>query len=290
MERFEHNGLSLEYKIQGQGVPFVFLHGMGGSVTQIDNTYLPIEGVQLITLNQEGHGESDVDWEHYDFDYLADDVIALMDQLGIEKAYFGGISMGAAVSLNIAVRYPERVMKLLLIRNAWLDMPMAPDRRQAYADMGDCLRDRDIERFYQTAGWQIVKEHSAYTKGAFTCTFSEEPNIKNWQKYFILPSKQPIPNREVLSQLTMPVYIIANRNDFCHPFEYGEFLHQMIAHSEFYEVPDKDKDSAGHKTGINQVIRKMIERSESDISVCTSDYSGGKVTSQESQYDIANRR
>ena len=52
-------------------------------------------------------------------------------------------------------------------------------------------------------------------------------------------------------------YIVANRNDLCHPFEFGERMHALIPESRFYEIPDKDKDSKGHKKGINQVIQEM---------------------------------
>ena len=107
MKTFTNRGLMLEYEVSGSGTPLVFLHGMGGSVQQIRDTYNAIDGVQLITLNQQGHGHSDVDWEGYSFDRLGDDVAALLDHLGIAQAYFAGISMGAAVSLNTAVRTPR---------------------------------------------------------------------------------------------------------------------------------------------------------------------------------------
>ena len=70
-----------------------------------------LEGVCLIHLNQQGHGESEACWEKFDFDHLADDVCDLMDRLEIKKAYFAGISMGAAVCLNLAVRYPPEGRK-----------------------------------------------------------------------------------------------------------------------------------------------------------------------------------
>ncbi len=134
-ETFAHNGILLEYEVSGEDAPLVFLHGLGGGINQIDAVYEPVEKVRLITLNQQGHGNSGVNWERYDFDYLADDVVALLDHLHLEKAVFAGISMGAAVCLNIAVRYPQRVEKMLLIRNAWTDKPMAEEVCRAYWDM-----------------------------------------------------------------------------------------------------------------------------------------------------------
>ena len=166
--------------------------------------------------------------------------------------------MGAAVCLNLAVRYPGRVRKLLLIRNAWVEKPMPKGTRDAYADLGRCLREGGLEAFYQTEGWKLVSSSSPYTRNAFTCTFEDPTCLEYWQKYLILPQKTPVESVEQIQGLDMPVYIIANRNDLCHPFEYGERIHALIPQSLFFEVPDKDKDSEGHREEINQVIRKMV--------------------------------
>lgn len=99
--------------------------------------------------------------------------------------------MGAAVSLNFAVRYPERV-RASAIRSAWTDEPMAPGVVQAYADLGRCLRNGGLEAFKQTPGWEIVREPSAYTRGASTCLFDDPSAIRNWRKYLILPEQTPI--------------------------------------------------------------------------------------------------
>ncbi|HBA48340.1 MAG TPA: hypothetical protein DCZ91_11195 [Lachnospiraceae bacterium] len=258
MDQFEHNGVILEYEVSGTGIPFVFLHGMGGSVEQIRSVYEPVRGIRLISMNQQGHGNSGVDWDRYDFDHLGDDVIALLDHMGVEKAVLGGISMGAAVSLNTAVRYPERVQQLLLIRNAWTDHPMPEDVRTAYHDLGHALRNCSIEEFYDSKGWRIVRETTEYTRHAFTSTFEDLTCLRYWQKYLILPDKTPIPNIDVLKRLTMPVTIIACRNDLCHPYEYGSYLAGQIADASFIEIPDKDTDGMEHKRMINEAILRMF--------------------------------
>ena len=51
---------------------------------------------------------------------FADDVLAFADLRGVERFVVGGISMGAAIALRIAVRHPERVSGLVLARPAWL--------------------------------------------------------------------------------------------------------------------------------------------------------------------------
>lgn len=267
MNKYLCRGLLLEYEDAGKGIPLVFLHGMGGSVDQIKKVYDPIDGVRLITPNQEGHGESKADWEYYDFEHLADDVVALLEHLSIEKACFAGISMGAAVCLNLAIRYPKRVKALLLIRNAWTDEPMSEDVCRAYADMGNCLKEGGLESFYQTEGWKIVNGTSDYTRTAFTGTFGDKSCEKFWEKYLILPKKTPISSEKALEDITVPVTILSNKNDLCHPFEYGEYFHKRINGSEHVEIPDKDTDSSGHRKMINEALVCMMTKSRESYSI-----------------------
>lgn len=256
---FLSKGLKLEYEVWGEGIPFVFLHGMGGSIEQIRKVYEPFTGLQVIVPNQQGHGDSETDSRSLDFDHMADDILVLLEELKIETAHFAGISMGAAVCLNFAVRYPQRVKKLLLIRNAWMEEPMEKEKQIAYADMGNCLKTGGIEAFYRTEGWKIVQNTSPYTKNAFTCTFTDPACLKYWEKYLILPEKAPVTSAEEIRKIQIPTTIIANKNDFCHPFSYGVRLHQLIPNSEFFEIPDKDQDSAGHTREINRILRKWTE-------------------------------
>lgn len=261
MPEFVHRGIRLEYQAAGEGIPLVFLHGLGGSIRQIEGVYEEIEGVRLITMNQQGHGNSGADWETLDFDRMGDDVAALLKHLKIGQAYFAGISMGAAVSLNVAVRYPQSVKKMLLIRNAWTDRPMSSEVRQAYRDMGLALREGGVEAFYRTRGWEIVKKASAYTRNAFTSPFQDPVSVENWQKFLILPGKTPVTSAESLRNIKIPTTVLANRNDLCHPFAYGAYIHEQIPHSSLTEIPDKDTDGETHRRMIHQAVFDMLRPS-----------------------------
>ena len=262
MDSFTHRGIHLEYEVTGQGSPLVFLHGLGGSIQQIHGVYTLVPGVKLICLNQQGHGNSGADWESFGFDRLGEDVIALLDHLHLNKAAFAGISMGAAVCLNIALRFPERVEKLLLIRNAWTDQPMAEPVQNAYYDLGQALHRGGYEAFLQTEGWRIISGTSPYTRNAFTIPFQEDFNRENWQKYCILPGQAPVASLEGLREISVPTLILANRTDFCHPFAYGEILSRYIPGSVFREIPDKDSDPAGHKEQINRAVAELMKGPE----------------------------
>ena len=259
IERINICGLDMEYTCIGSGIPLIFLHGMGGSIRQITGTCDPIDGVRLIIPNQPGHGSSEADWENYSFDTLADSIIALTDALQLPQAYFAGISMGAAVCLNIALRYPARAKALLLIRNAWTDSPMSEDVQTAYHDMGLCLKSGGPDAFQATRGWQIVcASRSAYTSSAFISPFKDESCLRFWQKYLILPALVPVADASSLAKLQIPTAILANADDLCHPLEYGKQLAERIPGAIFTEIPSKDADPNLHREMINRAVQKML--------------------------------
>ena len=106
MSVFEHDGLRFHFRDEGHGLPFVFQHGLGGDVNQPFGLYRPRAGVRLIAFDVRGHGETrplgDVD--KLTIATLADDLIGLIDHLGIKQTVVGGISLGAAVAVNVALQ------------------------------------------------------------------------------------------------------------------------------------------------------------------------------------------
>lgn len=261
LDLFVNNGRRLEYALTGDGYPVVFLHGLGGSIGQMVSAFDLPAGICRITLNQQGHGGSDFVPEIFSFDSMADDVAALLSYLGVAKAGFAGISMGAAVALNMAARYPQFVEKLLLVRNAWTDRPMSGDVTQAYRDLGLALKEKDETAFWRSRGGAIVSATgSLYTKGAFTGPFSEKPQLKNWQKFLLLPPTAPVRDTAKIEAIRVPVMILACRGDFCHPYEYGEYIHGHIPGSVLYEIPGKDVDPAAHRVLSNRYFRELMRQ------------------------------
>ncbi len=116
MPYLANSGLSLAYEVHGQGAPVLCVHGFAssGKVNWIDTGWVETlvgAGYQAITLDNRGHGQSEKphDPELYYPSQMADDAIALLDHLGIERAAVLGYSMGARIAAFMAFSYPERV-------------------------------------------------------------------------------------------------------------------------------------------------------------------------------------
>lgn len=114
------NDLNMYYEIhgarQGADLPLVLLHGAFSSIEPDFAQVLPIfaKTRQVIAVEQQGHGHTaDIDRPLRN-EHMADDTVALLRDLGIEKADFFGYSMGSDVAMKIAYHHPEMARKLVL--------------------------------------------------------------------------------------------------------------------------------------------------------------------------------
>lgn len=115
------NGLRIYYEIHGAaepaGVPLVLLHGGGDTIETSFGQILPelARRRQVIAFEQQGYGRTaDVPERPFTFEQSADDTAALLGYLGIERADLLGFSNGGTIALQVAVRHPVRVRKLVL--------------------------------------------------------------------------------------------------------------------------------------------------------------------------------
>ncbi|WP_035240534.1 alpha/beta fold hydrolase [Desulfobacter vibrioformis] len=105
------NGIQLAYDEAGDGPAVLLIHGfpLCRQMWRPQTQALAAAGFRAVVPDLRGFGESEPGTEAGSTDLLADDLIALLDHLGIEKAVVGGMSMGGYVLLNLLARYPERV-------------------------------------------------------------------------------------------------------------------------------------------------------------------------------------
>ncbi len=111
------NGITMAYDDSGSGPPLLLIHGfpLCRRMWHPQLNKLPLAGYRVIAPDLRGFGDSDAPDGPYSMEIFADDVIGLMDHLGIEKAVIGGMSMGGYALFNLLERYPERARGALFI-------------------------------------------------------------------------------------------------------------------------------------------------------------------------------
>lgn len=125
-ETFDSDGVEIFYSVHGQGDPLVLIHGY----TMSGETNFGAPGVieslasnyRVILIDARGHGASGK--PHASDAYgmnMVNDVVNLMDHLGIEKAHVGGYSMGGMITQKLMTEHPERVNKAIIGGAGWSD-------------------------------------------------------------------------------------------------------------------------------------------------------------------------
>jgi len=111
------NGIRMYYEVHGPtgGVPLVLLHGGGSTIDVSFARVLPIfaRSRPVIALEEQGHGRTSDRDQPISFEASADDVAATVRHLGVERADILGFSNGASVGLQVAIRHPDLVRKLV---------------------------------------------------------------------------------------------------------------------------------------------------------------------------------
>jgi pimeloyl-ACP methyl ester carboxylesterase len=131
------NGLQLYYEIYGEGEALILLHGGVGATEMFGpNLAVLAKSRQVIAVHLQGHGHTkDID-RPLRFEFMADDIHALMAYLKLAKADVLGYSMGGGVALQVAIRHPASVRRLIVISAAMAKDGAYPEVNAAFEQMG----------------------------------------------------------------------------------------------------------------------------------------------------------
>jgi pimeloyl-ACP methyl ester carboxylesterase len=211
-------GLSLAYTEQGEGLPLVFIHGLGSYLPAFaKNLPLLSQDFRCLALDLPGYGKSAKEGFTPGMAFYADVVSDFLDKLQISECYLAGHSMGGQVAMHAALKYPQKVKKLALLAPAGLEAFTADEGRQMKAWFSP-------EKVY-AAGTEIIEQN---IKANFHC-FPEDaqPILQDRLQYkacddygrFCQVLSDSVgamlqePVYEKLLQLSMPVLILFGRQD-----------------------------------------------------------------------------
>ena len=173
----EVNSLHMYYEIHGEGKPLVLIHGGGSTIDTTFGRIIPLlaQTRQIIAVELQAHGHTNDRDTDLTFEQDADDVAALLQQLEIPKADFLGFSNGGHAAIEIAIRHPEIINKIILcsclfnrtgtfpqfwsgFNNATLDM-MPAILRDGYLAANNSeqglqnMFNKDVQRMKVFKGW-----------------------------------------------------------------------------------------------------------------------------------------
>lgn len=261
MPTFQHDGMTFHFEEAGTGIPFLFQHGLGGNVSQPFAVFQPPEGLRLLSLDCRGHGLTPVGTSgKLNISTMAADCAALLEHLGLARAVVGGISMGAAVAIDFALRFPARATALILSRPAWLDQP-PPSTIAIYSQIADLLRNQGEEKgaalFRRSAAYRDTLRASPDSAASLLGQFTQARAVEAVARLEIVRNV-PVYSPQQWSLIKIPALVLANRQDPIHPYELGQAMARRIPGAHFAEVTPKSVSVAAHQADVQRHIESFL--------------------------------
>jgi len=232
---YDVRGIKMYAEIYGTGKPLLLIHGNGGSINAFSQT-IPYfsKKYQVIAVDSRAHGKTVDAKDSLSFEMMADDFAALLDKMHIDSAYVIGWSDGGINALVLAMRHPEKVIKL-----ASTGANLTPD------SLG-----------LQPLVWKDMQKQYQVDKNKPRTTDKE----KNDWKIFMLDYDQPNIPFSALRAIKCPSLIICGDHDVI-PIEHTTKIYQGIPRAYLWVVPNSGHPTLQeHRDEFNQVVDEFFEK------------------------------
>lgn len=245
----EVNGLKMYYETYGQGKPLVLIHGGGSTIQTTFGKAIPLfaKNRKIIAVELQAHGRTSDRNADLSFEQDADDIAKLLKNLTIDKADFFGFSNGGTTALQIAIRHPEIVDKIV-VGSALAKRDGVPDgfwdfmKQARLENMPEQLKVAYKQVAPSTAGLQVMHDRDAKRMGNFKDILDEQ-----------------------IKSIKAPTLIIIGSKDVILP-EHALELYRQISNSELAIIPGGHGEYIGEITTIrpgfreSELIIPMIEK------------------------------
>jgi 3-oxoadipate enol-lactonase len=229
----------------GEGTPVVLLHGLTATRRYVvmGSKNLERGGHQVIAYDARGHGQSHPADDGYSYEALADDLRAVLDIGGIDRAVLAGASMGAHTLVRFALEHPDRAAALVVITPAY--DPDNPERDlERWDRLSNGLREGGVDGFIEAYGEPRVPEpfrDTVRTVLRQRLSAHEHPEAVA-DALREVPRSHAFDSWDDLGRLDLPVTVVASRDeaDPEHPLATGERYAEAIPGAELAtEEPGK---------------------------------------------------
>ncbi len=253
------DGLRLAvHEAGGGGVPVILQHGLGATEAQVAEVFPPGPRFARVTMECRAHGQSEAG-EALSLAVFADDLAALAESLGPPVA-MGGISMGAALSMRLAVIRPDLVRALILVRPAW-GAEAAPPNLAAVAEVAALMAAEGPgarAAFLEGATARHLRAASPDNLVSVTGYFDRAPLDLTQRLLAAIAADGPGVTRADLAAMRLPVLICGCDEDVIHPMTLAEDLASLIPGARLVRVAPK-RERAAHVAALQDAIATFLE-------------------------------
>lgn len=258
------DGIRLHYEAFGRaGAPAVLMiQGLGADKHGWDMQRIPLSlQYRVIALDNRGAGRSDKPFGHYTLEQMADDAIAVLDHVGVEKAHVVGASMGGAISQIVGLKYPDRVISLTLACTACRNHPWRRELLRSWATTasergtGAMAREaarwvigpRSFRRLLPAFGW-LGPLAMGRTSHAFVA-----------QVHAILDVDETVADQ--LEQVDIPTLVMVGNQDILTPRGDSEEIADRMPNAELVVISGAAHGfMVEHASTFNRVLMEFLAR------------------------------
>jgi pimeloyl-ACP methyl ester carboxylesterase len=227
------NGLKMYYEIHGNGFPLVLIHGGGSTIQTTFGRILAdlAKSHRVIAVEMQAHGHTrDID-RTMTFDQDADDIAALLKQLNISKADIFGFSNGASTTLQVAIRHPQLVNKIIVASTMY-------NKAGAFPGFWDMFKDAKFEEMpqpYKDAYLEINPD-----KDALYTMFKRD--VARMQNFPDITEKD-------IEAIAAPALVVAGTQDVVTP-EHAVQMYRKLKKAQLAIFPGGHGDYIGELTTV----------------------------------------
>ena len=232
------NDVHMYYETCGEGTPLVLLHGGMLSINLNFAGLIPTlaRKHRVIGVEMQGHGRTADTGRAITPAALASDIVGLLDHLGIDRAHVLGHSMGGAVTMELAVSYPDRVRSVVPIsvsvRPDGIHEDLADPSK--YATSPRMPTQQDFAEF--SAEYKRLSPHPDHFDEFLAMLSASNADLKGWT------DKQ-------LAEITAPVLLVLGDRDFT-TNEHAALMQQLIPGSQLAILPNTTHMQVTHRADL----------------------------------------
>ena len=258
------SGALLNLLEAGDGPAFVFQHGLCGDAAQPGEVYPADAPFRRITLECRGHGLSEPgEPSAFSIATFANDIAELIVAKAIAPVALGGISMGAAIALRLAVTRPELVSALVLARPAWL-VEDAPANMRPFGEVGDLLARFPPEearaRFDRSDTSALLEREAPDNLASLRGFFERSPQWVTAALLSRIAADGPGVTLDQVTALKVPALVIGHGRDLLHPFVHAERLAGLIPGARLVEIAPKGTNWDQYVLEFRAALRNFLTR------------------------------
>ena len=246
------NNTQIAYSDHGIGLPVIFLHAFPLNRTMWDGELAGLLNEQryrLVSLDWRGFGESDApgEGEISMMELLAEDVVALMDHLGIEQAVLCGLSMGGYVAFACLRHYAQRIAGLILADTRPAADP--PERQASREEMAHIAETQGSSAIAELQLPRLISNYTRQHNPAVEARVRQMINAATQSG--IAAASRGMAKRadasDLLASIRCPTLVITGQEDALIPLSETQSYAERIPGAQYMVIPD-----AGHLSNLEQ--------------------------------------